>query len=75
MNNVPDKLIELLRAHLHKDRFGQKEMFCTHWLSNDYFAGWYKKGDTQVHAYRITYPASAPAGFVRVGQARMFQLK
>lgn len=72
---VEPVLVALVKKHFPRDRLGQTEVFCTHWLNNDYFVGWHKKGDAEVRAYRITYPASAPAGFVSAGQARTFPVK
>lgn len=66
--------MELLRKHLPKDRFKQTELFCKHWLNSSYFAGWYMKGDRTVWAYRFSYPANSPAGFVSEGQAKRFDV-
>jgi len=52
----------------------EDRLFVIHWLGQDYFAGWYKQGCKTVRAQRIQYPASSPFGYIRCGQANVFDV-
>jgi len=72
--HIDPKLIVLLKEHWPKTYSDQTELFCLHWLDEDYYVGWYRKGDRRVYAIRIKCPANAPAGFITASQSMVFDI-